>query len=478
MARSTRMNYHPARRQSRERIWSGVGLITALARVMLAVEAAPARIEVVEKAGGWPIPLVELRTTHHLRFVTDNAGVVAVDAPEILGRETWFEVRGNGYEVAKDGFGNRGVRLTPEPGKTLRIELTRTILARRLGRLTGGGLFAESQKTGRELEWAESGVLGCDSVQKALHRGRLYWLWGDTTLGRYPLGIFDSTGATTSANPLSIFEPPVRLRLDLFRDQAGRARGITKMPGDGPTWATGMISLPDAHGAARLVCAYMKVRPPMEEYEWGLAVWNERSEEFERLRVLWSKSTEFPKRPLVPAGHPVLWTDPSGGQWVLFGHPFPEMRCRATFESWQDPTQWERLSPPAGVLSAEGDELRAHDGVHAGAIAWNAYRGRWITVFLQSGGKPSAFGELWYAESKSPLGPWGRAVKVLSHENHTFYNPCLHPELTPTNAPFVLFEGTYTKQFADKPEPTPRYEYNQILYRLDLDEPALAPARD
>ena len=31
-------------------------------------------------------------------------------------------------------------------------------------------------------------------------------------------------------------------------------------------------------------------------------------------------------------------------------------------------------------------------------------------------------------------------------------------------------------QFANKPEPTPRYDYNQILYRLDLDDPALEPA--
>jgi hypothetical protein len=31
--------------------------------------------------------------------------------------------------------------------------------------------------------------------------------------------------------------------------------------------------------------------------------------------------------------------------------------------------------------------------------------------------------------------------------------------------------------FADKPHPTPRYDYNQIIYRLDLDDPALAPAQ-
>ena len=91
-------------------------------------------------------------------------------------------------------------------------------------------------------------------------------------------------------------------------------------------------------------------------------------------------------------------------------------------------------------------------------------------------GKPSAFGELWYAEADSPVGAWGRAVKVLSHDNYTFYNPRLHPEFTPTNSPILLFEGTYTMQFADKPHPTARYDYNQIIYRLDLDDSALQPA--
>ena len=82
----------------------------------------PCRIEVIEKGSGWPVPLVELRTTHHVRFVTDNAGVIAFDLPELMGRETWFDVIGHGYEVPKDGFGYRGVRLTPKPGTVLKVK--------------------------------------------------------------------------------------------------------------------------------------------------------------------------------------------------------------------------------------------------------------------------------------------------------------------------------------------------------------------
>jgi hypothetical protein len=85
-------------------------------------------------------------------------------------------------------------------------------------------------------------------------------------------------------------------------------------------------------------------------------------------------------------------------------------------------------------------------------------------------------GEIWYAEAKSPLGPWGPAVKVLSHQAHTFYNPQMHPELVPDDSPALLFEGTYTTTFSKTKEATPRFDYNQILYRVDLDDPLLAPA--
>jgi len=297
------------------------------AAASLALGIEPCQIEVVEKGSGWPVPLVELRTTHLVRFVSDNAGRIAFDLPELMGRETWFDVLGHGYEVPKDGFGSRGVRLTPEPEKRLKVEVQRTIPARRLGRITGAGIFAESQKLGLETEWVESGIVGCDSVQNAVYNGKLFWLWGDTTLARYPLGIFDGTSATTPVQPLPAFEAPVRLKLQMFRDEKGQPRGIAKMPGSGPTWVTGYVGLRDRTGKPRLVGSYTKIAPPMDAYEWGLCVWNDKTEEFERLRVVWTKSETSPKPPPVPEGHPVFWKDESGKEWVLFGNPFPKLRC-------------------------------------------------------------------------------------------------------------------------------------------------------
>lgn len=246
------------------------------------------------------------------------------------------------------------------------------------------------------------------------------------------------------------------------------------MPGNGPTWVSGYTSLPDNTGHRHLVAVYCKIAPPLDAYEWGLCVWNNTGD-FEKLRVLWSKSESAPKPPPLPDGHPAFWKDASGKEWVLYGNPLPRLRCPATFEAWRDSSTWEALHPPTSLTSAtDGRPVT----LHSGSIAWNSFRKRWVTVFLQAFGKPSAFGELWYAESESPTGPWGKAVKILSHDNYTFYNPRIHPEFTAVDSPILVFEGTYTQQFADRPVPTPRYDYNQILYRLDLDDAALKPAQE
>jgi hypothetical protein len=60
---------------------------------------------------------------------------------------------------------------------------------------------------------------------------------------------------------------------------------------------------------------------------------------------------------------------------------------------------------------------------------------------MEAYGKPSMLGELWYAEADAPTGPWGKAVKVLSHENYTFYNPRIHPEFTPAEFAHPALRG-------------------------------------
>ena len=427
----------------------------------------PFKIKLVDRENGWPVPLVELRTTHHVRLVSDNAGLIAFDLPELMNVSTWLHVRGHGYSVPRDRFGYEGVRVVPRPGEAVTIQLARELPAKRLGRITGGGLFSESQKLGLQTDWSEQGILGCDSVQNARHGEKLFWSWGDTTLPGYPLGRFHMIAATTSVQPLGDLRPPIRLRYDYFVDDDGVPRNVAQMPGRGPTWLSGFASLPDREGRNRLVATYSKIEPPLTEYERGLCVWNESASKFEKLRVLWKSSQDSAQPIAAPSGHVVYWVDETGQRWAWFGDPFPTLRCRATFEDWSEPVRWERLEPQQRVPIQNSDDLIKP---HRGAIAWNAFRNKWVCIFTQLGGNPSHLGELWYTEADAPTGPWGGAIKVVTHDQYTFYNPQLHPEFTEPGSSILLFEATYTRTFSATKEATPRHDYNQVLYRLDLDD--------
>src|SRR4029077_20057586 len=100
------------------------------------------------------------------------------------------------------------------------------------------------------------------------------------------------------------FEPPLRVKLDYFRDAKGKPRGVAKMPGRGPTWLTAYVTLPDTQGTPHLVATYLKIKAYLEAYEIGLCVWDDRTESFEQLRALWTKSDQTPKPPPFPEGHP------------------------------------------------------------------------------------------------------------------------------------------------------------------------------
>ena len=115
--------------------------------------------------------------------------------------------------------------------------------------------------------------------------------------------------------------------------------------------------------------------------------------------------------------------------------------------------------------------------VAGGSIAWNPLLKKWTFLFNQLGGD-SNLGEVWFAVANSPEGPWRDARKVATHakkdDNNDFYNPMQHPEFSREGGRYIYFEGTYVNTFSGNPNPTPRYNYNNIMYRLDVTDPRLA----
>lgn len=475
------------------------------------------QIQVVDDATGRGVPLVELETVNSIVHVTDSAGNVAFLEPGLMNQAVFFSVRSHGYEFPKDGFGFRGTRLDVTPGGKATLKIKRINLAERLYRITGGGTYRDTVLLGQAAPTVEpllnAKVVGSDSVVNAVLNGRLHWFWGDTLRPSYPLGNYEVPGATSRLPSDGGLDPSVGVNLDYFKAPDGFAKATCKMPGKGPTWIFGAAVVKNSAGKDELLTGYMKVEPPLKVYARGVAKFNPEQQEFEKV-------LEFPQLPtLFPEGVALSYRD-GDVDYVYFCKPYPLVRIRATSEAFRDPAQYEAYTclkqgstadkpeverdaagkvhytwkrntafvGPAeqqklissGMLKSEEALLRLRDRdtgkpvvCHTGSVNWNAYRKRWAMITVQHYGT-SLLGELWYAEADSPLGPWEYAVKIMTHEKYSFYNPKQHPYFDQQDGRLIYFEGTYTQMFSGNPVATPRYEYNQMMYRLDLGDPRLA----
>lgn len=475
-----------------------------------AISVEPFAIHVVDEATGRGVPLVELKTVSNVRYVTDSAGYVAFDEPALMNRRVFFHVKSHGYGLPEDKFGFRAAQLQVTPGGEAEIKIQRLNLAERLYRVTGGGIYHDSVRLDREVPLEEpllnAGVLGSDSVVNVVFNGRIYWFWGDTNLPQHQLGVFDVPGATSELPGQGGLDPARGVDLRYFQRENGQAKATCRMPGRGPTWISGLTVLKD-DGRERLFAHYVKIRQPMVVYAKGICEFNPDAEQFQQVRKLPADAA------LHPTGHPVRITD-EGDEYVYFANPFPYTRVPATVDAFLDPTQyeaytclqpgddsdqhevirsadgapqyaWRRGGQPLshklttslieqGKLKLDEAVFRLHDRdsgepiqAHGGSLCWNEFRQRWVMIVLETWGT-SLLGEIWYAEADSPLGPWGEAVKVVSHKDYSFYNPKQHPMFDQQGGRFIYFEGTYTHTFSGTKDQTPRYDYNQIMYRLDL----------
>ena len=131
------------------------------------------------------------------------------------------------------------------------------------------------------------------------------------------------------------------------------------------------------------------------------------------------------------------------------------------------------LKPHEGLLQLRDIATGKPVSVHAGSVHWNEYRKRFVMIATEHYGS-SLLGEVWYAEADSPLGPWVYATKIVTHDKYSFYNPKQHPFFDQEGGRLIYFEGTYTHTFSGNEQRTPRYDYNQIMYRLDLADERLA----
>ena len=471
-------------------------------------------IRVVDAETGRGVPLVELETVNHLRFYTDSNGTVAFREPGLMGRQIFLHVRSHGYEYPKDSFGYRGVRLKTTPGTEAVLKLKRLNIAERLYRVTGAGIYRDNRLLGRsapiEQPLLNGMVFGSDSVVTAVYRGKLHWFWGDTNRPSYPLGNFHVPFATSLLPGQGGLDPGLGVNLTYAVGKNGFAKEAAKMPGKGPTWIDGLVVLPDKNQRLWLLAQYVKIKSPLTVYERGVVQFNDERQQF-------GHRATFPKdAPLYPHGHPFLHRAADGQEYVYFAGGMPLVRVRASLASYLDPSQYETYTflpagsgsdvqrNPDGSLKFEWrggqpkldlkqvNKLIAEKRIRAGespvhlidietgkpvltqqgSVYWNDHRQRWVMIISQSFGS-SMLGEIWFAEASRPEGPWVYARKIVTHDDYSFYNPKQHPYFAKDGGRTLFFEATYTSTFSGNKHPTPLYDYNQVMYRLELDDPRL-----
>ncbi|MCC6679392.1 MAG: hypothetical protein IT445_00670 [Phycisphaeraceae bacterium] len=480
----------------------------------------PFAIEVVDAQTGRGVPLVELRTTNEIRCYSDSAGLVAFDEPGLMDRDVFFFVSSDGYEFPADGFGMRGQRLHTTPGGSAQLQLQRLNVAERLYRVTGQGIYRDSVLLGRaapiEQPLLNARVMGQDSVFNVIYQGKLYWFWGDTSRESYPLGHFRMAGATSLLPAQGGLDPSVGVNLTYFTDDQGFSRPMAPFPQveKGMYWLDGFIILPDDTGQERIIGHANCMASLGERLDHCLVIFNDVSQTFEQLKPL-DDACELHLK-----GHPFVATI-DGQHYFYIPSPYPLLRVRAQWSAVLDPSQYESftcLAPgtrfegeasqvqrdsqgnavwdwkadtawiddtrqkqliEAGKLRADEAWIDLRDAVtdqpitmHGGAVSWNEYRHKWIMIGLEVGGS-SLLGEVWYSEADQPHGPWRCAVKVVTHRDYSFYNPKQHPYFAQDGGRIIYFEGTYSAMFSGSKVPTPRYDYNQIMYRLDLSDKRL-----
>jgi hypothetical protein len=316
------------------------------------------------------------------------------------------------------------------------------MIAERLYRLTGEGIYRDSVMAGLPVPVKEpllnGQVLGQDTASAAIYRGRIFWIWGDTIGPAY--GNFSVSAATSDLRD----DPAAAVNYRYFTNTEGHSKEMLPLPREGLVWIEGLIPMKDPHGAERLVATYTRQDGLKFPDECGLALFNDVKEVFEP----WA---QYPCTKGHVSSHPFL----HDGYWYLY----PSLRVPNDWNAIQDRNRWEtrdvQLPPNAKRPSC---------------VAWNAYRQRWVLLLEDTG-------DVYYAEARRPEGPYGEAIRIIHHDAYNFYNVATHAFFNQDGGRVIYLEGTYTDAFSNAKETTPRYNYNQIMYRLRLDDPRLGAAQ-
>ena len=459
--------------------------------------AQPFAIQVVDEGNQRGIPMVTVETDNHIRMVTDSSGWVIFDEPGLMGRSVHVEVSSPGYQLPRDSDGRSGTVLNIQPGQGTEIKMVRTAVAERFYRITGQGSYRDSTLLSKDTPTPfpniNGDVISVGTAQTATYQGKMVWVWSSAHLTTPPSPAL-VVGAAVDLPGNGGLDPTQGIHCRHFTGEQDETLPLLAAGKGKHAVLGGLMTVLDSMGAEHLLTHYTFLDADEKPTEHGIAELNARHQ-FERKIVLGDEYTwQFPQGQAVTVKG-------AEGAYVYFAHPFCLTRVVASYEAATSPTSYEALTwsdedkkfvwqQARGPTSAAEEarlmdkgRLRRKDArtqitaaitgeslpVAEGSVQWNAFRKRWILICTAASNDKNP-GDVWYAEASNVDGPWSHAVQVAAHGSYDFKCVMQLPALAQDNERHIYFAGT----LAGGNCPVPRYQDNQLLYRLDLDDPRLA----
>ena len=488
------------------------------------------RIKLVDVETGKGVPLVMLRTNNYVQMVSDSAGNIAFYEPGMMDTPVWFSVLTDGYELALNQGDNfyfydapydSGVVLTPTADGSTIIYLSRKQVAQRLYRLTGAGLYRDSYLTNAledipatcksPLLDAHSGVTGQDTVMTAVYKNKVIWMWGDTvcpisarqnncnSYGMYTVGATSPvlTSSTTRTASCSKAQLPPDLHyygVDSDKDTLDNGTHFPHMspmaafpPLNDNTWIADLIVLNRGEVTESLYANYYKNPGDGESTAngttpiTGICKWNDTSSSWFEIGDIW------PTNNFLDGGHTIQLLGPNERHdgYVYFNSGY---RVLAKEEYIIDYRSYEQFKDGKWVKPSSNSDIGGtgnDSGVNIASIEWNDYLQQYIMI--------AEGGIIRMGFSSNLTGPWNNLITVGTHSmsGTSCYNLIQLPHMDCDDSSVIHFACTYTSMWSDsihtpdKPSTwtsclfglnnkvncapvTPRYEYNNLIYAVDL----------
>jgi hypothetical protein len=449
-------------------------------------------LQVIDEADGRGIPMATVRLGDGSVSVTDSAGWVHLAEPGLAGHRVRLQITAPGYTLPENDRGQPDVAVDLTPQGEGEVKLIRLDIARRIYRVTGSGIYRDSELLGKDvplpLRNQAVGLLSATGVQRAQLGNQVLWLWRDTRLAHESTAAVLVRGAFSDLPGAGGLDPTQGIHFSFL---TGAKDGLKSLlQGDEPSaaWIEGLTAVEDQDGRPVLAAHYVLEATKAHPREHGIAIWT-ADKRFERVVVL---------------GEEYLWQFPAGQAVTVedeevrrcyFANPFCNVRCPATLEAIRNPAAYEALTRPPGdnrdpiwqqtlppmtqreesTWIAEGrvttplGQVEDHATGKAVPIAhasihWNAYHRCYAMI------ASSIDGDLWLSTSARPIGPWKKAVRVVQAMSGRCTEPVQHPFMSQEGGRIIWFESALVDTGAA------RYEQNQVMHRLDMDDPRLQPA--